>query len=444
MTNQSDKWLPQESIRRKRNGQSLTVQELRILASQVANGGLSDAQIAALAMAICLKGMTPEECAALTVAIRDTGMVFDWRDTAEGRLVLDKHSTGGVGDLVSLPLGPMLAACGALVPMISGAGLGHTGGTLDKLAAIPGYRIRPDPDKFRAAVREAGIAIVGASEQIAPADRRLYAIRDVTATVDSIPLIVASILSKKLAAGLDALVLDVKTGSGAVLPERERGRELARQLVATATAAGLPAVALLTDMSQPLARSAGNALEVREAIAMLRGEPAEPRLSEVALALGAAVLVLSGLAGDDTAARAALARTLADGSAAERFARMVAALGGPADIVERPDAHLPRAPVVRDVRTARTGFVTAIDTRALGLVVVALGGGRTQPDQTIDHAVGLDGFAALGTKLAAGDAIARVHAATPAAADQAAELVTSAYTIGDLPSPPPTLVEPIA
>ncbi len=269
-------WLPQETIRIKRDGGALDAVALGRIARGIADGSLGDAQIGAFAMAVHYRGMTPAECAAFTLAMRDTGEVFDWRRESPPGPVLDKHSTGGVGDLVSLALGPMLAACGAWVPMIVGRGLAHTGGTLDKLESIPGYQSRPPPERVRKAMHDAGVAIVGAGDRIAPADRRLYAIRDVTATVDCLPLIVASILSKKLAAGLDALVLDIKFGNGAVLPEPARGRELAQAMTATAAAAGLPMRALLTDMSEPLARSAGNALEVREAIAMLRGETSDP------------------------------------------------------------------------------------------------------------------------------------------------------------------------
>ena len=272
-------WLPQEAIRRKRDGEALAAPELARIAESIADGSFSDAQVGAFAMAVQLRGMTAPECAAFTMAMRDTGDVFDWRDKSTSGPVLDKHSTGGVGDLVSLALGPMLAACGARVPMIVGRGLAHTGGTLDKLESIPGYQSRPPPERVRRAIHEAGVAIVGTGDRIAPGDRRLYAIRDVTATVDCLPLIVASILSKKLAAGLDALVLDIKRGNGAVLPEPERGRELARAMTATAKAAGLPLTALLTDMSEPLARSAGNALEVLEAVAMLRGATSDPRLT---------------------------------------------------------------------------------------------------------------------------------------------------------------------
>jgi thymidine phosphorylase len=437
-------WLPQEAIRIKRDGGALDGEDLQQLVAGIADGSIGDAQVAAFAMAVHFRGMAPAECAALTLAMRDSGEVLDWsRDHAPGP-VLDKHSTGGVGDLVSLVLGPMLAACGAWVPMIAGRGLAHTGGTIDKLESIPGYQSRPTPERMRQALKDAGVAIVGAGDRIAPADRRLYAIRDVTATVDCIPLIVASILSKKLSGGLDALVLDVKTGCGAVLSDPARGRELARAIVSTAAEAGLPVAALLTDMSEPLARSAGNALELREAIGILQGKPCDARLLEVTLALGAAVMVLGGLVAKADEARAALHRSLANGAAAERFARMVASLGGPPDLLERPDAHLTHALIVRDVPSARDGLVMAIDTRALGFVVVALGGGRTAPDQAIDHAVGLDRLVPLGARLRRGESVARVHAATDDAAERAVEAVARAFTLGDAAPTLPRLVERLA
>ena len=424
-------WLPQETIRIKRDGGALDAVALGRIARGIADGSLGDAQIGAFAMAVHYRGMTPAECAAFTLAMRDTGEVFDWRRESPPGPVLDKHSTGGVGDLVSLALGPMLAACGAWVPMIVGRGLAHTGGTLDKLESIPGYQSRPPPERVRKAMHDAGVAIVGAGDRIAPADRRLYAIRDVTATVDCLPLIVASILSKKLAAGLDALVLDIKFGNGAVLPEPERGRELAQAMTATAAAAGLPMRALLTDMSEPLARSAGNALEVREAIAMLRGETSDPRLLEVTMALGAEVMVLGKLAKDAKAARSALARSITSGGAAERFARMVVSLGGPANLVEKPDTHLARAPRISDVPAPGSGVVTAIDTRAIGFAVVALGGGRTGADQKIDPAVGFDRLLPVGARVEEGQPLARVHAANEWSATSAAETVVGAYTIGE-------------
>lgn len=443
MTDTPAIWLPQEAIRRKRDGETLGADDLRALVRGMADGSLADAQVGALAMAVYFRGMTPAECAGLTLAMRDSGEIFDWRNESLPGPVLDKHSTGGIGDLVSLALGPMLAACGAWVPMIAGRGLAHTGGTVDKLEAIPGYCSQPEPELLRSTLRKAGVAIIGPGERIAPADQRLYAIRDVTATVDCIPLIVASILSKKLAAGLDALVLDIKTGNGAVMTDPNRGRELATRMIDTAAEAGLRACALLTDMSEPLARSAGNALEVQETLRMLRGEPADARLMEVALALGIEVMMLGGLAASADAARAALKNSLASGAAAERFARMVASLGGPVDFMERPDRYLAAAPVVVDVPAARDGFVTAIDTRALGFVVVALGGGRTSPGQAVDPAVGLDQLVSLGELIRVGEPLARVHAATADAARRAAPAVTRAYAIGEAPPARPQLIERI-
>ena len=436
-------WLPQETIRIKRDGGTLDTLDLQRIAQGIGDGSFGDAQVGAFAMAVHFRGMTPAECAAFTIAMRDTGEVLDWRSESSRGPVLDKHSTGGVGDLVSLALGPMLAACGAWVPMVVGGGLAHTGGTLDKLESIPGYQSRPTPERVRRALREAGVAIIGPGDRIAPADRRLYAIRDVTATVDCLPLIVASILSKKLASGLDALVLDIKTGGGAVIPEAGRGRELGRAMIATAAAAGLRVSAYLTDMSEPLARSAGNALELREAIAMLRGEPCDGRLLEVTLALGAEVMVLGGLARDAAAARAALSRSLASGAATERFARMVASLGGPADFVEIPNTYLATAPVIVEVPAPRDGIVTAIDTRALGFTVVALGGGRTAPEQVIDPAVGLDRLMPRGTKVRRNQPLARVHAADRDAAAAAVQAVARAYEIGTAPPVPPPLLERI-
>ena len=439
----SHPWLPQEAIQRKRNGETLGTEDLRALALATADGSLADAQVAAFAMAVYFRGMTHAECAGLTLAMRDSGDTFDWRNESLPGPVLDKHSTGGVGDLVSLALGPMLAACGAWVPMISGRGLGHTGGTLDKLEAIPGYCSRPEPALIRSTLRKAGVAIIGAGGRIAPADQRLYAIRDVTATVDCIPLIVASILSKKLAAGLDALVLDVKTGNGAVMTDPVRARELATRLVETAAETGLRASAFLTDMSEPLGRSAGNALEMHEALGILRGEPADARLMEITLTLGIEVMVLGGLAANAGAARAELTKSLATGTAAERFARMVASLGGPADFVERPGRYLATAPVIVEVPAPGDGFVTAIDTRALGLAVVALGGGRTSPGQAVDHAVGLDRLASVTQPMRAGAPLARVHAASADAARQAMLAVTRAYAIGESPPRRPALFERI-
>ncbi|HVW18208.1 MAG TPA: thymidine phosphorylase, partial [Solirubrobacteraceae bacterium] len=331
--------LAPELIRRKRDGAELSSEEIAFLVGGLTDGSLTDAQAGALAMAICWRGMTDAERVALTGAMTRSGEVLDWSGVNLPGPILDKHSTGGVGDKVSLLLAPIVAACGGAVPMISGRGLGHTGGTLDKLESIPGYDVAPDDARLRRAVARVGCAIVGQTGTLAPADRRLYAIRDATGTVESIPLITASILSKKLAAGLDALVMDVKAGSGAFMAGLDGARELARSIVDVARGNGLPATALVTDMDSVLGRTAGNAVEVREAIDHLTGAASDPRLREVTLALCAELLALGGLHADP-------ARALDSGAAAERFAAMVAELGGPADLLERPDAHLPRAPVV--------------------------------------------------------------------------------------------------
>ena len=429
--------LPAETIRAKRDGLPLDAAQIEDFARGLADGRWSDAQAGALAMAIVLRGMTVAETVALTLAMRDSGRVLAWPDAAGP--VLDKHSTGGVGDKLSLMLAPLLAACGAWVPMVSGRGLGHTGGTLDKLEALPGYRTDPGATLLRDTLDKCGCAIVGASADLAPADRRLYAIRDVTATVESVPLITASILSKKLAAGLQGLVLDVKSGSGAFARDPAQALELAHSLVRTARGAGLPTTALVTDMNQVLGRNAGNALEVREAIDFLV-EPAsrEPRTLELTLALGAELLMTGGLCADAAAARAALQAALDSGAAAERFARMVANLGGPADVLR--DAQLPTAPVLRAVPAPRSGVLQACDLRALGLVVVALGGGRTRPGEAIDPRVGLAQVAALGDRVQAGEPLCEVHAASAAAAADAARAVQAAITMGDAPPDTPPLL----
>ena len=419
-------------IRVKRDGGELTEDQVGELVTGIADGSVSDAQVGALAMAIVLNGMTPAERIALTGAMRDSGDVLDWSDAGLPGPALDKHSTGGVGDKVSLLLAPIVAACGGAVPMISGRGLGHTGGTLDKLESIPGYDTTPEPDAFRAAVAGAGAAIVGQTARLAPADRRLYAIRDATGTVESIPLIVASILSKKLAAGLDALVMDVKVGSGAFLPDRERAEELARAIVEVATGNGLPTAALLTDMDRVLGRTAGNAVEVRESIDHLTGASSDERLREVTLALSAELLALGGVEADADAARTAVEKALDGGAAAERFAAMVTELGGPADLLEAPDRHLPKAPVTVEAEPAEEGTVSAVDVRAVGLAVVALGGGRTREDDPVDHSVGLTDVAAPGEEVAPGGRpLALVYASDEESARRATEALREAYELGD-------------
>jgi len=429
--------LPQELIRRKRDGGELEGHEIEWLVRGITDGWVSDAQVGAFAMAVVLKGMTRDERVALTGAMMRSGEVLDWSDAGLPGPALDKHSTGGVGDKVSLLLGPMIAACGGAVPMISGRGLGHTGGTLDKLESIPGYLTTPAPERLRAAVRNAGCAIIGQTGDLAPADRRLYAIRDATATVESLPLIVASILSKKLAAGLDALVMDVKAGSGAFMTDADAARELAQAIVDVAAGNGLPARALITDMDRVLGRTAGNALEVREAIDHLTGAASDPRLVEVTVELCRELLALGGLEGRDPA------EALSGGAAAERFAAMVTELGGPSDLLERPDAHLPIAPQVSAALPDRAGIVTKVDVRAVGLAVVALGGGRRHEAESVDHAVGLSEVAAPGERVGPADApLAVVHARTDADADAAIAALRAAFTVGDeAPADPPAILE---
>jgi len=426
--------LPQEIIRKKRDGGALSAAEIAAFIDGLTGERISEGQAAAFAMAVYFNGMSRAETVALTRAMTASGESLVWRGL-DGPVV-DKHSTGGVGDKVSLILAPVVAACGAYVPMISGRGLGHTGGTLDKLESIPGYSTAPDLERLRAAVRAAGCAIIGQTEDLAPADRRLYAIRDVTATVESTPLIVASILSKKLAAGLDALVMDVKVGSGAFLPSLESARDLALDLVEVAAGAGLPCSALLTDMNQCLGRTAGNALEVREAIEVLKGHAAEPGLVEVTLALAAELLVLGGAIAERAAAKAAVARALESGAAAERFARMVAALGGPSDLLDKPDRHLPRAPVRQAVFLERAGTVAAIDVRTLGLAVVALGGGRRRTTDVIDPAVGLGEVRGIGEAVGPNVPFAMVHAATAGDAAAAAETLKGAVAVVEMAENP--------
>jgi thymidine phosphorylase len=392
-------------------------------------------------MAVFLRGMDMDECAALTLAMRDSGDVLDWHD-AKGP-VLDKHSTGGVGDNVSLMLAPIVAACGGIVPMISGRGLGHTGGTLDKLDSIPGYRTQPDAALFRKAIDAAGCAIIGQTGDLAPADKRLYAIRDVTATVESVPLITASILSKKLAAGLEGLVLDVKTGSGAFMADIESARALAESLVAVANKAGLKTTALITDMDEPLASAAGNALEVKNAVDFLTGAHREPRLESVVMALAAEMLVLGGVASATDWAEALARAALDEGHAATAFQKMVTALGGPPDFVEEPIRHLPQAKVVRPVAPKMRGRVAAIDTRALGLAVVTLGGGRRRAEDTIDHAVGLSDLAPVGEEVGPERPLAFVHARDDGAAATASAAVRAAYRLGEPPKPRPLIHERI-
>ncbi|MFD1883052.1 thymidine phosphorylase [Paracoccus pacificus] len=423
-------------IARLREGRGLDAADAHAIAAGLTDGSLTDAQAGALAMAVLLRGVGPEGRVALTRAMRDSGRVLDWDLPGP---VVDKHSTGGIGDCVSLVLAPALAACGAYVPMISGRGLGHTGGTLDKLAAIPGYRTDVDEAEFRRIVAGAGCAIVSASADLAPADRRLYRLRDESGTVESLDLIVASILSKKLAAGVGALVLDVKTGSGAFAATLDQAQALGAALVEVANGAGCPTSAAITAMDQPLAPAAGNAVEVMAAIDTLKGAPG--RLRDLTLALGAECLRLAGQGGGDAAIRA-LTGALDSGAAAERFGRMVAACGGPPDLVERPGAHLPNAPIRLPVVVK--GVFRSCDARALGEVVVALGGGRTRAGDAIDPGVGLTEIATLGQTVGPDHPLCVIHAASAAEAEQTRTAILAACEVGtgaDSLDPLPLIVE---
>ena len=411
-------------LARLRDGLEPDADELVWFSAGLASGAVSDAQAGAFAMAVCMRPPSDLFTERLTRAMRASGDTLEW---GAGAPVLDKHSTGGVGDCTSLVLAPALAACGARVPMLSGRGLGHTGGTLDKLEAVPGVSTALDAAQLRAVLNAAGCVIAGPTALIAPADRRLYAVRDVTGTVPSVALITASILSKKLAAQPGALVLDVKVGTGAFMKDMDAARRLARALVRTAQAAGCPARAVLTDMDAPVASSIGHTLEIRAALEVLTGD-VRGRLWDLTIALGAEALVLGGLAADGGAGAAAMEAALTSGAAAERFGRMIVAMGGPADLLSRPD-RLPSAPVKVQVPAPADGWVARIDGEALGHGLITLGGGRLVETDRIDPAVGLEGVAGVGSRTQAGAPLAVIHAATQESADRVRAKVASAFTV---------------
>lgn len=429
-------------ITKLRDHHPLSKDELGWFAAGLASGAVSDAQAGAFAMAALLNGLSDPERVALTLAMRDSGDVLAWDFPGPA---IDKHSTGGIGDSVSLLLAPALAALGAHVPMVSGRGLGHTGGTLDKLESIPGFKTEVSEEKFRDVVSKVGCAIVSATGAIAPADKRLYAVRDVTGTVESIDLITASILSKKLAAGLEALVLDVKCGSGAFMTTLDDAKALAQSLVATANGAGSKTSALITDMNQPCCPSLGNALEVMEVMKALTSGEVDNALCDLTCALGGELMVLGGLSDDVEAAAWAVRDTLTDGSAAERFGRMICEQGGPADFVDHWRDRLPSAPVVRDVVAEHSGFVTSMDGHALGMAVVHLGGGRLKGGEKIDPAVGFSNVCLLGDDMDADVLIATIHARNDADADAAEATLRAAIEIGDAaPAEPPLVYERVS
>ncbi|MDB5523616.1 MAG: deoA [Rhizobium sp.] len=423
--------LPQEVIYAKRNREILPPAEIYQFIKALAENRISEGQVAAFAMAVWFNGMSRDETVALTLAMRDSGDVLSWPDI--GKPVGDKHSTGGVGDNVSLMLAPIVAACGVAVPMISGRGLGHTGGTLDKLESIPGYDPFPSAEKFRDVVTAVGCAIVGQTGRIAPADKRLYAIRDVTATVDSVPLITGSILSKKLAAGLQTLIMDVKTGNGAFMQSMQDAEILARSIVDVANGAGVKTSALITDMNEPLADCAGNAVEIAHAMEFLQGGKAGTRVHEIVMAFAAHMLVNAGVETDLSAAEARTTQALSSGKALEVFARMVQAMGGPSDFAENWKNHLPPAPVIRSIAAPKAGYIAAFRTREIGLAVIGLGGGRLRPEDGVDHRTGFSGILPRGSAVGTGEPIAFVHAADDNAAEKAAANYLDCVEISDVP-----------
>jgi thymidine phosphorylase len=423
----------------KRDGHALTVQQVQTLVQSITSQDMSDPQIGALVMAIYIQGLSDNERVSLTHAMRDSGRVMEWDLPGP---VLDKHSTGGVGDCVSLILAPALAACGAYVPMVSGRGLGHTGGTLDKLESIDGYNVSPSSDIFSETVRDIGCAIIGQTDDIAPADRRLYAVRDVTATVSTPDLIVPSILSKKLAVGLDGLILDVKCGSGSFMTDIDQARDLAKILVDVSNGAGCPTTALITDMNEPLASAAGNAVEMQVVLNLLTGFDIDTRLWDVTIALGGDLLLLGGLAVTRGEGQTMIGDALTSGRAAEHFAKMVSKLGGPSNLLGNISKHIKSAPIVEEIYLEQDGFIQSVDTTSLGKVVVNLGGGRKIETDVIDPRVGLDWIRGVGMHVDTSQPVARIHAATENDLERARQRVKEAYSIGDkVPLEEPLIIE---
>ncbi|AAZ26339.1 thymidine phosphorylase [Colwellia psychrerythraea] len=432
------KIIPQEIIRLKRDGKILDEQAINGFVSGLVDGNFSDSQVGAMAMAIFQQGMSIDERVNFTKAMMRSGEVLSW-EGFDGPIV-DKHSTGGVGDKVSFMLAAIVAACGGYVPMISGRGLGHTGGTADKLESIAGFNVQPSISEFKRIVKDVGVAIISQTDNLAPADKRLYSIRDVTATVESIPLITASILSKKLAAGLDVLVMDVKVGNGAMMNNLDDAKALAQSITSVANGAGVKTQAIITDMNQVLGTSAGNAIEMYETVKYLTGKQREPRLHKIVQALASAMLINTNLASSEKDAREKIDKVLNSGLAAEKFDRMVSALGGPKNFIEKPWDSMKKANVITEVRALQHGYIAQTDTRAIGMSVVGLGGGRTAPTQQVDHSVGFDRILPLGVQVNRGEVIARLHAKDEDSANRAIEQFNNAITYSEeSPELPPVI-----
>lgn len=438
--------LPQEIIAKKCDGKTLNQRDIGVFVDGLMSQDFNDAQVGAMAMAIFLQGFNKQETVHLTNAMMQSGKVLSWGNVknTEGLLlngpILDKHSTGGVGDKVSFMLAAIVAACGGYVPMISGRGLGHTGGTADKLESIAGFNVQPKLEQFKRIVADLGMAIIAQTPELAPADRRLYAIRDVTATVASIPLITASILSKKLAAGLDVLVMDIKVGNGALMSNLNQAQALAQSITTVANDAGVNTQAIITDMNQVLGSTAGNALEIDEAVKYLTGESCEARLHEVVVSLAKAMLINSKLAADEESACFKIDRALASGKAAEIFAKMISALGGPNDLLENPWRSMNKAEYIVDVIAPCNGYISTMQTRDIGLSVIGLGGGRTSNEQIIDHSVGFDCILPIGTNVNKGDVLARAHGSSNESAELASQQYIKAVEFSDVPVPEPKMI----
>lgn len=429
---------PQEVIRHKRDRQELTADEIRGFIAGAVDGSVSEGQVGAFLMATWLNGMTVAETTALTLAMRDSGVVIDWTPTGiPHRRIIDKHSSGGVGDeKITLIVTPLGAACGVTVPNISARGLDYGPGEVDMLDAVPGYVTGPDPDTFRRVVAETGGAIIGPTPRIAPADRSLFYVRDVTATVESVALITGSIMSKKLAINPSGVVICVGSGSGAFMSTIEQARALATSMTGVAAGAGIDSVMLITDLDPVLGTSVGNAVGVAEAVDFLTGKARDPRVLELVIEVVAEMVVMAGLAPDLPAARALAHARLEDGSAAERFRRIVAGLGGPAGLVDDPWAHLPHAAVVREVTVPGRGYLAGMDAKEIGLTLVALGGGRRTPDEEIDFAVGITAFARVGDAVGPDRTLCVVHARNEAEWTAAADRIRAAIRVSATPPPP--------
>lgn len=435
--------IPQEIIRKKREKQELSSEEISFFIKGITNGTIADCQIGSLTMAVFLNGMSKDEIRNLTISMRDSGDVLSWADL-DGPVV-DKHSTGGVGDKISLMLAPMLASCGAYVPMISGRGLGHTGGTLDKLDSIPNYQTTPNNDLFRKTVKEVGCAIIGQTGNLAPADKKIYAIRDVCATVESIPLITSSILSKKLAAGLNFLIMDLKCGNGAFMSDFNNAKALADSIVNVANAAGTKTSAVISDMNQVLGSNVGNALEVLEAVNYLKNIKVDSRLHNITLVLASNLLVNAGIFSSITSAKTTLQKNLNSGKALEIFARMITALGGPSDFVEKPEKYLPSSPIKLPVFADKAGYVSSMNTRNIGLSIIDLKGGRTTPEQKIDHSTGYTEFCQIGTFVDEKTPLAFVHALNHDDYEKAASELVKNITISEIkPNILPEIIEVVS